>query len=113
MRIHEHLLVMKGKKRRNAIGAHPVRIKSPICKITIAPAPGFVSGCKKRQKVKGYFLCGFAASGFARPAFGCPAAFGLVPVQSGVEGKAKLRLQPVKTNAKPARSWGSRRGALR
>ncbi|MDR2625718.1 MAG: hypothetical protein LBC37_05235, partial [Zoogloeaceae bacterium] len=34
-----------------------------------------------RQKVKGYFL----------------------PGSSGVEGKAKLRLQPVKTKEKPAR----------
>jgi hypothetical protein len=29
-----------------------------------------------------FFLCGKAAFGFARPAFGCPAAFSLVPVQS-------------------------------
>jgi hypothetical protein len=40
-----------------------------------------------RQKVKTYFLRGFTTSGFARPAFGCPAAFGLVPVQLTKKGK--------------------------
>jgi hypothetical protein len=49
-----------------------------------------------RQKVKGYFLCGFAASGFARPAFGCPAAFGLVPVQSAKMGRRSLPFFGVK-----------------
>jgi hypothetical protein len=32
-----------------------------------------------RQKVKTHFLCGKAAFCYAKPAFGCPAAFGLVP----------------------------------
>jgi hypothetical protein len=45
---------------------------------------------RRRQKVKPYFLCGKAASGFARPAFGCPAAFGLVPVQSAKKGRQSL-----------------------
>jgi hypothetical protein len=40
--------------------------------------------------VKTYFLCGFAASGFARPAFGCPAAFGLVPVQFAKKDRQSL-----------------------
>jgi hypothetical protein len=36
-------------------------------------------------------LRGFTASGFARPAFGCPAAFGLVPVEKK-QSRAKLAL---------------------
>jgi hypothetical protein len=66
-----------------------------------------------RQKVKTYFLCGKAASGFARPAFGCPAAFGLVPVQICKKGQAELALFWVKARKLTTTHPLGCRGALR
>jgi hypothetical protein len=46
---------------------------------------GVYPRARKRQKVKTYFLCGKAAFCYAKPAFGCLAAFALVPVYLGFQ----------------------------
>jgi hypothetical protein len=65
--------------------------KSKTCCIGSASEPG-----------PGWFLCGKAASGFARPApaFGCPAAFGLVVGFTRFEGEVAPLSNPNQSGKK-------------
>jgi hypothetical protein len=58
-----------------------------------------------RQKVKPYFLCGRAAFCYAKPAFGCPAAFGLVPVWLAKKDKQSSSFFGEKTRQTLRADW--------
>jgi hypothetical protein len=50
-------------------------------------------------------LCGKAAFCYAKPAFGCPAAFGLVPVQLAKKGKRSSPFFGEKATQPQGQSW--------